>query len=257
MIPCLGYLRVSGLDQVEGDGFRRQRDTISQYALAHGFEVVAWYQDVAGHSNEELNFAEELQRRVGLAAVLEHMESGEVKTCLVEFADRFARDQILFELFTREFQKLNAQLIDCKSGVDLAAGTKADPTRKFIRTILAAVAELDKNMIVLKLRAARERIKRTRGKCEGRHEYGHSYFPGEQAIVARIIRLHLEGNDTRTIARLLNESGTKTRYGKAWIFSGVAKILAREKRKAREAKLSPAVASPALDVVPEQRSFSA
>ena len=42
------------------------------------------------------------------------------------------------------------------------------PTSKLIRQILGAVSEFDKAMIVAKLKGARDRVRRTRGKCEGR-----------------------------------------------------------------------------------------
>ena len=40
------------------------------------------------------------------------------------------------------------------------------PTSKLIRQILGAVSEFDKAMTVAKLKGARDRVRRTRGKCE-------------------------------------------------------------------------------------------
>ena len=45
------------------------------------------------------------------------------------------------------------------------------PTSKLIRQILGAVSEFDKAMIVAKLKGARDRLRRTQGKCEGRKAY--------------------------------------------------------------------------------------
>ena len=45
------------------------------------------------------------------------------------------------------------------------------PTSKLVRQILGAVSEFDKVMIVAKLKGARDRIRRERGKCEGRKRY--------------------------------------------------------------------------------------
>src|SRR5262249_41695575 len=41
------------------------------------------------------------------------------------------------------------------------------PTSKLIRQILGAVSEFDKAMTVAKLKGARDRVRRQRGKCEG------------------------------------------------------------------------------------------
>ena len=42
---AFGYLRVSGKSQVEGDGFGRQKATITKYAKANGIEIVRWFQE--------------------------------------------------------------------------------------------------------------------------------------------------------------------------------------------------------------------
>jgi DNA invertase Pin-like site-specific DNA recombinase len=72
-------------------------------------------------------------------------------------------------------------------GIDLTSSND-DPTRRLIRQVLGAVSEFEKRILVLKLRAARER-KRNRGeRVEGVKPYGH--FPAEAAIVARMKQLH-------------------------------------------------------------------
>ena len=40
MDKAVSYLRVSGMGQVDGDGFDRQRDTITQYAAKNRLQVV-------------------------------------------------------------------------------------------------------------------------------------------------------------------------------------------------------------------------
>jgi DNA invertase Pin-like site-specific DNA recombinase len=47
-----------------------------------------------------------------------------------------------------------------------------DPTRTLIRQVLSAVAQFDKSVTVLKLRAARERLRRKGHRVEGRKPYG-------------------------------------------------------------------------------------
>lgn len=44
-----------------------------------------------------------------------------------------------------------------------------DPTRVLMRQLLGAVSQYDKNQIVLKLLAARTRIRAKEGVCEGRN----------------------------------------------------------------------------------------
>ena len=55
-------------------------------------------------------------------------------------------------------------------GADLSSAAD-DPTRTLIRQVLSAVAQFDKSMTVLKLRAARERLRRKGRRVEGRKPY--------------------------------------------------------------------------------------
>jgi hypothetical protein len=64
------------------------------------------------------------------------------------------------------------------------------PTSKLIRQVLGAVAEFDKAMTVAKLRGARERIRREKGKCEGRKSFAEMDAEDKTDVVAQAKRLH-------------------------------------------------------------------
>jgi hypothetical protein len=82
-------------------------------------------------------------------------------------------------------------------------------------------------MIVMKLRAARKRMKATEGRCEGRKPYGDR--PGEQAVLDRIKQARAAGETFEAIAAALNTEGVATRVaGGRWFGSTVAKIVRRE-----------------------------
>jgi DNA invertase Pin-like site-specific DNA recombinase len=55
MIKAYGYLRVSGIGQVEGDGFDRQRDVISRFADQAEIVIPRFYEErgVSGTKGEE------------------------------------------------------------------------------------------------------------------------------------------------------------------------------------------------------------
>ena len=171
---ALAYLRVSGKGQINKDGFPRQREAIRKYAKANSLEIVGEYRD------EGVSGTKELEHRQGLAALLDYIESNGVKVILVERADRLARDLMVSEVILGQFRDLGVSVISADSGVDLTTGDD-DPTRTLIRQVLGAVSQFEKSVIVLKLRAARERTKRKTGRCEGRKPYG--YYPGENNII--------------------------------------------------------------------------
>ena len=226
MSKAFSYLRVSGAAQIEGDGFPRQREAVSRYAAAHDIEIVEEFRDEGIPGKTEMN------DRPGLARLLARLETNGVRMVIVEIADRLARDLVVNELIIREFQKLGVQVISAAGGVDLTAGSDENPTAKLIRQILAAVAEFDRSIIVLKTRAARERLRAKNGKCEGRVAYGAKDF-NEHATLMLIMDYELSGMTTTKIAERLNLAGIKTRYGKQWNAGTVWKIISRQSKAAQ------------------------
>lgn len=229
MVSAVAYCRCSGL-AFDGETWDRQEEAIKRYAAANGIEVVEWFRD------EYVPGKTELKNREGLAACLARVENNCVKLVLVESSDRLARDSMVSELIIREFQKHGVRVVSASGGVDLTAGDDSNPTAKLVRQILAAVAEFDRCVIVLKLRAARERLRVKNGKCEGRKAYGAR--PGESIVLAAIIDLRNQGQRSDQISDFLNLNQIESRYGKAWHPGTVSKILARHEGGSQTDSLS-------------------
>ena len=226
------YLRVSGRAQIEGHGFDRQRDTIRRYAKTNHIEIAGEYRD------EGVSGSRELADREGLAAMLDALESNGVCIVLVERADRLARDLMVSEVILGQFRDIGAKVIAADGGVELTVSDD-DPTRKLIRQVLGAVSEFDKGVTVLKLRAARDRKRRTEGRCEGRKPYGTR--PGEQKVVNRIHQLRRKPKlrkrmSVAKIADVLNKEGWPTRMGGQWKPGTVWQILRRGREPPKQLK---------------------
>ena len=132
------------------------------------------------------------------------------------------------EVIVGQFAKIQARIVTA-DGVDLTSSD--DPTRRLIRQVLGAVAEFEKNVVVLKLRAARER-KRARGeRVEGVKPYGH--FPAEQADTRmRQLRRKPAKAKRRSIAAIaaqLNAEGHRNRAGRVWSSQMVHHVLSASK----------------------------
>ena len=220
---AVSYLRCSGLGQVDGDTWDRQTAAITKYAKHHGIEVVDEFRD-AGVSGTK-----DLDNRPGLAALLDRVESNGVKIVLVENATRLARDLMVGEVILQQLTNAGCKVIAADSGTDLTADSD-DPTRRLIRQVLGAVAEFDRRVTVMKLRAARER-KRSRGqRCEGRKPFG--CLPGEAETLARIRELRRKPpygrrRSLQQVCDYLNAEGLPTRSGKPWTKQAVNRILGR------------------------------
>lgn len=228
-MKAVSYLRVSSVGAIEGDGFPRQRETIQKYAAANQIEIVEEFRD------EGVPGTTELKNRTGLAACVARVENNGVKLVLIESADRLARDSMIAELIIREFQKAGVRVVTASGGVDLTAGDNSNPTAKLVRQILAAVAEFDRCMIELKLRAARARMRSKGERCEGVKPFGT--LPGEAETLEEIRSAHKSGIFTDEIAAMLNQKAIPARSGKLWRGSVIRKILARD----RNSKLLPHV----------------
>jgi DNA invertase Pin-like site-specific DNA recombinase len=224
--PAVAYLRCSGLGQADGDTWDRQRASISKYASRRGLTVADgdWFQDVGVSGTKDMG------DRPGLAALLDRVESNGVRVVLVENASRLARDLLVSEVILAQLRDAGCTVIDCDSGTDLVTESDDDPTRRLIRQVLGAVAEFDRRVTVLKLRAARQRIRGRGSRCEGRKPFGCR--PGEAVVLERIRELHRKphGRDRMSyqeIADTLNREERPTRTGKQWTRQVVFQIVQR------------------------------
>lgn len=225
-VAAVAYMRCSGLGQNDGDTWARQESAVRKYAKAHGLAVADadWFKDVGVSGTKDMG------DRPGLAALLDRVESNGVRVVLVENATRLARDLMVSEVILAQLRDAGCRVISCDSGTDLIDESDDDPTRRLIRQVLGAVAEFDRRVTVLKLRAARERIRRRAGRCEGRKPFGSR--PGETAVIDRIRDLYRKphGRDRRSLQKIvdiLNNEGIPTRTGKRWAKGTLHQIITR------------------------------
>jgi DNA invertase Pin-like site-specific DNA recombinase len=138
-----------------------------------------------------------------------------------------ARDLMIQETILADLQKRGHTLISAHEP-DLC---RDDPSRTLMRQIFGAIAGYDRAMIVLKLRGARQRIKSKIGRCEGVKPFGHDpKRPDEGLALAAILACTDCGMTCEGIAHQMNARRVRTRTGKPWRGTTIAKIVRRETR---------------------------
>ncbi len=220
-VPAFAYMRTSSATNVgEGkDSEARQRKAIEAYAKSAGVVIVEWFYDAA------VSGADAIEARPGFAALLASIAGNGVRTIVVETAHRFARDLMVQEVGFAMLRTLGVTLIAADSPTSFLDD---GPTSKLIRQILGAVSEFDKAMIVAKLKGARDRTRRARGKCEGRKSYAERAGGVELVSVARQLRANPHGGrpvSLRTVAAGLAERGYVTPSGRPYSASAVSSML--------------------------------
>jgi DNA invertase Pin-like site-specific DNA recombinase len=215
----VAYMRTSSAANVgaDKDSEKRQRMAIEAFAKRAGLEIVEWFYDPA------VSGADPIDVRPGFSALLDRLENNGVRTVVVEDASRFARDLIAQELGLLLLIKRDVRVITA-TGDDLT--DTGDPSRVMMRQIAGSFHQYEKTRLVTKLRGARERIRETQGKCEGRK----SYAERDPALVLAAKRLHRRSpkggrRSLREIARELQAMGYSNKQGEPYSASCVKSMV--------------------------------
>lgn len=174
MLKAFGYCRVSGAGQIDGNGFERQENAIRAFAQKSKIEIVHVYNEqISGVKDEE-------QREVFQDMVSAILKNG-VRTIIVEGLDRLAREYRIQEQLIIYLASKGITLIDARTGENVTKAVNDDPMKKAMIQMQGIFAELEKNLLVKKLRLARESKRMDAGKCEGRR--GWNDLPDKRDVI--------------------------------------------------------------------------
>lgn len=214
------YLRVSTAQQVDGDGFPRQREAIARFAAAKGWTL-------AREFVEQQTGTDSFADRPKLMEAMDWCGGNlGITVILVERVDRLGRDLIVTELFFAECKKRGITVYASDSGEELV-NAEGDPTRKLIRQILGALSEWDRSQINHKLQAGRRRKALETGlPCGGPRPFGGK--PSEREVVLFVWSKRGEGWSYQKIADRLEDKGfPNPKGGRMWSRFTVRKISER------------------------------
>ncbi|MBE5832497.1 MAG: recombinase family protein [Butyrivibrio sp.] len=204
-VKCYIYTRVSTAIQVDGYSLDAQRETMRKYADFQNMEIVREYSD-EGHSGKNIRGRQEFVR------MLNDIEEGKdgVSFVLVFKLSRFGRNAADVLSSLQLMQDYGVNLICVEDNID-----SSKEAGKLLISIIAAVAEMERENIRVQTMAGR--IQKAReGKWNGGFApYGYALENGELVIAedeAEIIRLifdryiHTE-DGVQGVAHYLNNHG--------------------------------------------------
>jgi DNA invertase Pin-like site-specific DNA recombinase len=140
------YMRVSTLDQHP----ETQLYDLRQMAQQRGYQIVEEYTDRISGAKA---------KRPGLDAMLRDGRRGQFDVVLVWASDRIARSVKHFLEVLDELNRLNIEFISFREQIDTGG-----PLGRAVVVIIGAIAELERNLIIERVRAGMRRAK-----LEGRH----------------------------------------------------------------------------------------
>jgi DNA invertase Pin-like site-specific DNA recombinase len=185
------YIRVSTLDQHP----ETQLYELRQFASQRGFEIVDEYTDHGVTGTKA--------RRPGLERLLKDAHRHRFDVVLVWSCDRVARSTKHFLQVLDELNDLGIQFLSQRETIDTDG-----PLGRAIVVIIAAIAELERSLIVERVRAGMRRAK-----LDGRR-IGRTPLDVDRAAIVRDRRTGLSltlvakkyGVSRATVCRLVNES---------------------------------------------------
>lgn len=220
-IRAFAYIRCSGTSQMDKDGPIRQRAAIAAYCSEHSIEIADEYLEAFTGTD--------LEGRPEFRDMRSALLSNGVRTVVVEKLDRVARSVMVQEKIIEDFQRHGITLLSATAGEEDLCGD--DPTRIFIRQVLAAVAQFDRSTLVSRMKAGKARARANGKRCGGRASYGnHKAHPEERAVIDRVNHLQRHGFNASKIADLLNSEGLLTRKGTRFRAMQVSRILSRTQK---------------------------
>ena len=140
------YMRVSSLDQHP----ETQLLDLRQMAAQRGYEIVHEYTDRISGAKA---------RRPGLDEMMQDGRRGRFDVVLVWASDRIARSVRHFLEVLDDLNRLNIEFVSFREQIDTGG-----PLGRAVVVIIGAIAELERNLIIERVRAGMRRAK-----LEGRH----------------------------------------------------------------------------------------
>jgi DNA invertase Pin-like site-specific DNA recombinase len=224
----IGYCRVSTAGQVtDGLGLPTQERLVRAWAKQHGSRLIR----IVSENGRSGTLAE--AQRPGLLEALEAVSAADATGIVVTSLDRLARALTVQEAVLGKVWALGGRVYTVDAG-EVLDDDPDDPMRTAMRQMAGVFAQLERGLVVKRLRDGRA-TKRARGGFDGGGvPYGKRVDGAElvvdeveAVIVARVKQLRAEGSSLREVCAVLEAEGFHPRRAERWHSDVVRRIADR------------------------------
>lgn len=222
----IGYVRVSTDEQAAtGVSLDGQRHRLRAYCEAHGLDLVGVEAD-EGLSARTTN-------RPALQRVLAALRAREADGLVAVKLDRLSRSTRDVLDLVSSAEREGWALHSIEERLDTSS-----PHGRFVVTVLAALAQMERETIGARTSAALAELRRQGRRYSGRARYGYRVESGrlvedpeEALVLAAMAEFRGRGYGCVRIARELNARGIRPRSGGEWYGQLVARVCVSERRR--------------------------